>query len=142
MCVVVLFAISLQCTVLSSLLSKLHEIEHAAGLVDTHSFNQGHHHVGSGGHHHPGVHHLADNSGPDVGGMGWLLLDGHSHGVDTSHVSGEHGFFHFSGGLSLFDQGEDLFGASEKLPTELPLVPSHLGLPRVHSGAPHRPPIA
>ncbi|QDW65834.1 hypothetical protein [Luteimonas granuli] len=104
-CMVVMFAISLQCTVLSSFLSALHEVEHAGELFDAHSFAHDHHHGGEDGHHHPGIHHPDS----DASSGSRLTLDGHSHGADPNHVSGEHGFFHFSGAPVLFDQDEDPF---------------------------------
>ncbi len=135
---VVMFAISLQCTVLSSFLSALHEVEHAGELFDAHSFAHDHHHGGEDGHHHPGIHHPDS----DASSGSRLTLDGHSHGADPNHVSGEHGFFHFSGAPVLFDQDEDPFRLGEPLPAATPLAFCPSGLPCVRPGAPHRPPIA
>lgn len=139
-CLVVMFAISLQCSVLSSFLSALHEIEHASEIVDAHSALHGdHHHASEGDHHHPDTHH----SSPDVLAGVWLVLDGHSYGLDPDHLSGEHGFFHFSGGTALFDHSEDGFGLGvSSLLADPPQATCATGLSCVSSAPPHRPPIA
>lgn len=136
---VVMFAISLQCSVLSSFLSALHEIEHASEIVDAHAASyDGHHHVDAGDHHHPDTYH----SNADVMAGTWLVLDGHSHGLDPDHLSGEHGFFHFSGGTALFGHSEDTFRFAQPFLAGPPLSSCAIGLPCVSPSPPHRPPIA
>jgi len=137
----VLFAISLQCSVISSLLSALHTVEHASEIADAHSRQLGHGHELGGAHYHADIHAATHHDGV-AAANGSLLVDGHQHGMDPNHATGDHGFYHAGAGAALFAHGFVSLAVGEVQPATPPLAFRKSGASCARLGVPHRPPIA